>query len=259
LPWAGSNYKPRASFLFGFVFRQGLPAKLSTRKSSIAATRGSRSTHEETDVKILLVDDHALFREGVKPLLARLHPSARVMEAANGAEVLHAARAQQDFDLVLLDLAMPGVDGFAGLAAFRAHAPSTPVVVLSASEDAADVRAALDGGASGFIPKSSTSEVILGALRLVLAGGVYVPPTLLGGHNAVAAKADIDALTPRQRDVLALLAQGLSNKKIGDTLGLSEATVKQHVSAILKTLNVANRMQAAIAGRRLSPSAKDAG
>jgi len=168
-------------------------------------------------VKILLADDHALFREGVKQLLARLHPHARVMEAANGAEVLHAARAQQDFDLVLLDLAMPGVDGFAGLAAFRAHAPSTPVVVLSASEDAADVRAALDGGAAGFIPKASTSEVILGALRLVLAGGVYVPPTLLGGHHVVAAKADIDALTPRQREVLALLAQDLSNKKIGDT------------------------------------------
>jgi len=209
--------------------------------------------------KILLADDHALFREGVKQLLARLHPHVLVIEAANGAEVLHAARAQQDFDLVLLDLAMPGVDGFTGLAAFRTHAPSTPVVVLSASEDAADVRAALDGGASGFISKSSSSEVILGALRLVLAGGVYVPPTLLGGHNAVAAKADIDALTPRQRDVLALLAQGLSNKKIGDTLGLSEATVKQHVSAVLKTLNVANRMQAVIAGRRLSPPAKDAG
>jgi DNA-binding NarL/FixJ family response regulator len=209
--------------------------------------------------KILLADDHALFREGVKQLLARLHPHVLVIETANGAEVLHAARAQQDFDLVLLDLAMPGVDGFTGLAAFRTHAPSTPVVVLSASEDAADVRAALDGGASGFISKSSSSEVILGALRLVLAGGVYVPPTLLGGHNAVAAKADIDALTPRQRDVLALLAQGLSNKTIGGTLGLSEATVKQHVSAILKTLNVANRMQAVIAGRRLSPPAKDAG
>jgi len=209
--------------------------------------------------KILLADDHALFREGVKQLLARLHPHVLVIEAANGAEVLHAARAQRDFDLVLLDLAMPGVDGFTGLAAFRTHAPSTPVVVLSASEDAADVRAALDGGASGFISKSSSSEVILGALRLVLAGGVYVPPTLLGGHNAVAAKADIDALTPRQRDVLALLAQGLSNKTIGGTLGLSEATVKQHVSAILKTLNVANRMQAVIAGRRLSPPAKDAG
>ena len=210
-------------------------------------------------MKILLADDHALFREGVKQLLERLHPHALVMEASNGAEVLHAAGAQQDFDLVLLDLAMPGVDGFAGLAAFRAHAPSTPVVVLSASEDAADVRAALDGGASGFIPKSSTSEVILGALRLVLAGGVYVPPTLLGGHNAVAAKADIDALTPRQREVLALLAQGLSNRKVGETLGLSEATVKQHVSAVLKTLKVTNRMQAVIAGRRLPPPAKDTG
>lgn len=202
-------------------------------------------------MKILLADDHALFREGVKQLLTHLHTQVQVVEAANGAEVMRLAQAQPDFDLVLLDLAMPGIDGFAGLAAFRAHAPSVPVVVLSGSEDPADVRAALDGGAAGFIPKSSASEVILSALRLVLAGGVYTPPGLLNGQNAMVSKSQLSALTPRQREVLALLGQGKSNKEIGNAMGLSEATVKQHVSAILKTLHVANRMQAVIAGRRL--------
>jgi DNA-binding NarL/FixJ family response regulator len=146
---------------------------------------------------------------------------------------------------------MPDVDGFAGLASFRAHAPSIPVVMLSGSEDPADVQTALDGGAAGFIPKSSTSDVILNALRLVLAGGVYTPPGLLNGQNVVVSKAQLNMLTPRQREVLALIGQGKSNKDIGNTMSLSEATVKQHVSAILKTLQVANRMQAVIVGRRL--------
>ena len=206
-------------------------------------------------MRILLADDHALFREGVKQLFNHLDSEAQVLEASNGAEVMRLAQTQPDFDLVLLDLAMPGVDGFAGLAAFRAHAPSVPVVVLSGSEDPADVHAALEGGAAGFIPKSSASEVILGALRLVLSGGVYMPPGLLAGQSGVVSKRQLEELTPRQREVLALMGQGKSNKEIGITLGLSEATVKQHVSAILKTLRVANRMQAVIAGRRLPLSA----
>lgn len=206
-------------------------------------------------MKILLADDHALFRAGVKQLFAALDRRVETMEVANGAEVMRLAKSQPDFDLVLIDLAMPEVDGFAGLAAFRAHAPSVPVVVLSGSEDPVDVQAALDAGASGFIPKSSSSDVILGALRLVLAGGVYVPPEVLVGGGTAVSKAQLAALTPRQREVLALLGQGKSNKEIGATLNLSEATVKQHVSAILKTLRVANRMQAVIAGRQLRPAA----
>lgn len=202
-------------------------------------------------MKILLADDHALFREGVKQLFSRLDSQVLVLEASTGAEVMRLAQNQPDFDLVLLDLAMPGVDGFAGLAAFRVHAPSVPVVVLSGSEDPADMQAALDGGAAGFIPKASASEVILGALRLVLAGGVYVPPGLLSGQPGVVSRKQLQELTPRQCEVLALLGQGMSNKEIGVTLGLSETTVKQHVSAILKTLRVANRMQAVIVGRRL--------
>jgi DNA-binding NarL/FixJ family response regulator len=205
-------------------------------------------------LKILLADDHALFRAGVKQMCSHLHAQVQVVEASNGAEVMRLAQAQPDFDLVLLDLAMPGVDGFAGLASFRAHAPSVPVVILSGSEDPADVQAALDGGAAGFIPKSSLSDVILSALRLVLAGGIYTPPGLLNGQNVVVSKAQLNALTPRQREVLVLMGQGKSNKDIGNLLGLCEATVKQHVSAILKALHVSNRMQAVIAGRRLSPA-----
>lgn len=149
----------------------------------------------------------------------------QVIEVANGVEVMRLARTRPDFDLVLLDLAMPDVNGFAGLASFRAHAPSIPVVMLSGSEDPADVQAALDGGAAGFIPKSSTSDVILNALRLVLAGGVYTPPGLLNGQNVVVSKAQLNALTPRQREVLALIGQGKSNKDIANAMGLSEATV----------------------------------
>ena len=206
-------------------------------------------------MKILLADDHALFREGVKQLFSHLHAQVQVIEVANGVEVMRLAQTRPDFDLVLLDLAMPDADGFAGLASFRAHAPSIPVVMLSGSEDPADVQAALDGGAAGFIPKSSTSDVILNALRLVLAGGVYTPPGLLNGQNVVVSKAQLNTLTPRQREVLALIGQGKSNKDIGNAMSLSEATVKQHVSAILKTLQVANRMQAVIVGRRLPVTA----
>ncbi len=202
-------------------------------------------------LKILLADDHALFREGIKQLFVHLDSAVQVVEASNGAEVMHLARTQPNFDLVLLDLGMPGVDGFAGLAAFRTHAPSVPVVVISGSEELDDVQAVLDGGAAGFIPKSSATDIILNALRLVLAGGIYTPPGLSSGQNTVVSKSQLEALTPRQRDVLALMGQGQSNKEIGITLELSEATVKQHVSAILKTLRVANRMQAVNAGRRL--------
>lgn len=202
-------------------------------------------------MKILLADDHALFREGIKQLCTQLGLQVKIFEVSNGAEVMRLAQTQPDFDLVLLDLAMPGVNGFSGLAAFRSHAPSVPVVILSGSEDPADVHAALEGGASGFIPKSAESEVILSALRLVLAGGIYTPPAIISGCTTNVSKSQIEALTPRQREVLALMGQGKSNKEIGLIMCLTEATVKQHVSAILKTLQVANRMQAVNAGRRI--------
>lgn len=202
-------------------------------------------------MKVLLADDHILFREGVKHLFARLDLRVQTVETGSGTEVIRLAQSQPDFDLVLLDLGLPDVDGFAGLTALREHAPSVPVVVLSGSEDPADIQAALNAGAAGYIPKSASPAVILGALQVVLAGGVYIPSRALE-RPTVGSQAHLALLTPRQRDVLTLLAQGKSNKQIGETLGLTEATVKQHVSAILKTLGVTNRTQAVLAGRRLS-------
>jgi DNA-binding NarL/FixJ family response regulator len=189
-------------------------------------------------------------------VLARLGEGVVTLEARDAAETLALAAAHPDLDLILLDLAMPGMDGFAGLARLRELRPSVPVVVLSASESQADVRATLEGGAMGFVPKSSTAEVMLSALRLVFSGGVYVPPLVLdrAGPPGKAAGAsplgDDLGLTPRQLDVLALLGEGKANKEIAQALGLTEGTVKLHVSAILRALGVENRTQAVIAAER---------
>ncbi len=205
-------------------------------------------------MKILVADDHALFRDGLRHVLARLGEEVTVLEARDGPEAQALAAAHPDLDLVLLDLAMPGADGLDGLRALRARSPSVPVVILSASEHPRDVRAALEAGAAGFIPKSSTSAVMLSAVRLVFEGGVYVPPAMLGevparGRPSRAGTAL--GLTPRQREVLALLAEGKSNKEIGQALGLAEGTVKLHVSAILRLLGAENRTQAVVAAARL--------
>lgn len=209
-------------------------------------------------MKILVADDHALFREGLRYVLARLDDAVEVLEARDGAEALALASRQPDLELVLMDLAMPGMDGVAGLRALRARIPSVPVVILAASEEPDDVRLVLDGGAMGFIPKSSTSDVMLSALRLVLAGGVYLPPALLDRSPAArgplprrATSLEGLGLTPRQHDVLRLLGRGKSNKEIAQALGLAEGTVKLHVSAILRALDVENRTQAVIAAARL--------
>lgn len=210
-------------------------------------------------MKILIADDHALFREGLRYVLARLgDDEVEVFQAKDGAEALALVAGHPDLDLILLDLAMPGMDGFAGLRALRARIPSVPVVILAASEEPADIRLALDGGAMGFIPKSSTSEVMLTALRLVLAGGVYLPPAFLersrtGKGGIVSATPTLEklGLTARQFDVLRLLGQGKSNKEIAQALALAEGTVKLHVSAILKALDAVNRTQAVVAAARL--------
>ncbi len=202
-------------------------------------------------MKILVADDHALFREGLRHLLARLDAGVTVVEARDGRETLSLAATEPDLDLILLDLAMPGMDSFAGVREIRARWPSVPLVILSASEHPRDVRAGLGAGAAGFIPKSSTGEVMLSALRLVFSGGVYVPPAMLDERpGRPAGHADL-RLTPRQRDVLALLAEGRSNKEIAQALALAEGTVKLHVSAILRMLGAENRTQAVVSAARL--------
>jgi len=221
--------------------------------ATCAASAGAR------EMKILMVDDHPLIRSALRYVLAELDTGLELLDAADGAAALRAIDEHADLDLVLLDLALPDMDGREALARLRARRPDVPIVVLSASEDTESVRTALDGGAMGFVPKSSSNQVMLGALRLVLAGGVYVPLQALPAEPVSARPCcALDpagiGLTERQSEVLALMVQGKPNKLICRELGLAEGTVKIHVTAILKALEVTNRTQAVIAANRLGLS-----
>lgn len=218
-------------------------------------------------MKILIVDDHPLIREALRHVLTVLDADINLIEAQNFADGLAAVADHADLDLILLDLGLPDMDGIEALAELRRRHPAARVVVLSASEQPATVMRALDAGAMGFIPKTTSSHLLLNALRLVLAGGVYLPFEVLRQHEgtpepalrlAAAASQGGKMLTPhalgltsRQGDVLALMVQGKSNKLICRDLDIAEGTVKIHVTAILKSLNVLNRTQAVIAVGKL--------
>ena len=209
-------------------------------------------------MKILVCDDHALFREGVLMALREMADDVELLEACDGGAALDLARDHADLDLVLLDLRMPGIDGWNGLAQMRDAFPTLPVVILSASEDPLDARRAIDQGASGFIPKSTRGPILRAALRLVLSGGVYLSPHVLESAPAAirpgrpdATPSAIDTLTPKQLEVLRLMARGLTNAEIGDVLGVALGTVKSHVGAIFQALDVSNRTEAALVMRHL--------
>jgi DNA-binding NarL/FixJ family response regulator len=214
-------------------------------------------------MKFLVIDDHSLIREALRNVLGELKRGATVLEAADYAQAAQALRDHPDVGLILLDLGLPDRDGFEVLAELREHHPAISVVVLSARNDRDNVVKALNLGALGFIPKSARREVMLGALNLVFAGGVYIPPDILerdDAASAVSARATssppdlspADAgLTERQLEVLALMRQGKSNKAICRALDLAEPTVKNHVTAILKALKASNRTEAVIRAERL--------
>lgn len=195
-------------------------------------------------MKILLIDDHALFRDGFALLIRSLSADCEVDCVGTGALGLSTLRNNPDIDLVLLDYKLPDGNGMDFLQQLRQQSPSTPVVLLSAEENTALIQTALHQGASGFIPKSASAEIMLGAVNLVLAGGVYVPQMALNNKHLV----DHD-LTERQIDVLREMAKGLSNKEIARVLDMSPATVKVHVAAILNRLKVKNRTQAVTMAR----------
>ena len=215
-------------------------------------------------MKILIVDDHPLVREGVRHTLASLQRDVIVLEAGNANEALELSALHPDLDLVMLDLALPGMPGLAVLEELRQRGCTAPVVVLSGSCERADVIAALNSGAMGFIPKLSSSELMLQALRLVFAGGVYIPPLALGMLDLPGVGGASDAAGPkslqqlglseRQRQVLALIAQGKPNKVIASDLAIAEPTVKAHITEILRALQVTNRSQAMIVARRFGIS-----
>ncbi len=210
-------------------------------------------------MKVLIADDHDLVREGIAHVLQRIDAEVELLHARDYSEVLELIPDNTDVDFVLIDLSMPGLDPFEGLAQVRECAPNVPLIVLSASEKEDDIRRALDCGIRGYIPKSASNQVMLAAIELVLSGGVYVPPALIGvvagGASSEFLKSQNiqrstnpagvkDTLTRRQKEVLELLSTGKTNKEIGRDLGLSEGTVRTHVTAIFRALNVSNRTEA---------------
>jgi DNA-binding NarL/FixJ family response regulator len=205
-------------------------------------------------MKLLLVDDHPVVREGLTALIRQMIPDSKILSASSAIGALEIVAAEHDIDAVLLDLAMPGMDGFAALAAFAKMRPELPIIVLSASEDPADVRRAISGGAQGYILKSTEPRAMMAAVQFVLDSGVYVPPSVFFGEvveTEASPAPEAGPLTQRQLEVLQLICRGLPNKEIANALDLSEKTVKAHVTTIFRALGVVNRTQAANAARRL--------
>ncbi|MBU0750545.1 MAG: response regulator transcription factor [Gammaproteobacteria bacterium] len=206
-------------------------------------------------LKLFVVEDHALVREGLMQALQALAgngESVEVRGAASADEALELLGDSPDIDLILLDVMLPGTGGLALLGALRKRHPAVPVLMLSALDDAETVRRAMRQGAAGFVPKSSSTEVLLGAVREVLDGGHYLPPQF-SEPAARAPRGNIQArfrLTAAQMRVLELLVEGKTNREISEVIGVTEGTVKIHVSAIFKALDVSNRSQALLmAGR----------
>lgn len=213
-------------------------------------------------MRILLADDHPLFREGVKPVLEKLDPDVIILEAVDYPSAFEAMHHTGEVDLVLMDLYMPGMSGIEGVTRFRATFPEVPLVVLSASEQVEDIQRLLGAGALGYITKSSPSDTILGALNVVLAGGIYIPPALLGEAedeestlHAIAAR--YPALSYRQIQVLKELAKGQSNRQIGQALDVTEGTVKLHMASIFRILKVNNRTEAVLVAQKMGLDVAD--
>jgi DNA-binding NarL/FixJ family response regulator len=214
----------------------------------------------EAATSIVIADDHPLFRGALRLAVGRLLPSSEVIEAGGLDELTATLERKREVDLVLLDLTMPGVQGFSGLLYLRAQFPDVPVVIVSAHDDAAVIRRAMQFGASGFIPKSLDTDGIGAALRTILSGDTWTPPDVeLGGTDDVETSELVQrlaSLTPQQVRVLMMLSEGLLNKQIAYELGVSEATVKAHVSAVLQKLNVDSRTQAVIAASKIDGTLK---
>lgn len=210
---------------------------------------------------VLIADDHPLFRDALKLAVLQAVPGAHIIEADSVHSLFVALDTHPDPELLLLDLNMPGAQGFNALVQARAHFPTVPIVVISAREDRRIMHRALGHGAAAFVPKSASIDLIIAALRAVLSGDTWLPPSAametttmhasLDQHEAEAT-ARLAALTPQQFRVLSMLSAGLLNKQIAGELGVSEATIKAHVSAVMQKLGVSNRTQAVLLAQRLS-------
>ena len=204
---------------------------------------------------IVIADDHPLFRDALRQAIASIVP-AKISEAGTFEELTTRLEQETDVDLILLDLSMPGISGFSGLIYLRAQYSATPVVVVSASDDVVTIRRSMDFGASGFIPKRLGVEALRTAILKVIEGDIWIPPDVdlsAAADPEMARLRDrLVTLTPQQVRVLMMLSEGLLNKQIAYELGVSEATIKAHVSAILQKLGVESRTQAVIAAARIA-------
>ena len=211
--------------------------------------------NDASHYRLVIADDHPLFRGALREAVTGLFERVDIAEAGTFNEVAELLERGSEVDLVLLDLTMPGVRGFSGLMYLRAQYPGVPVIVVSANDDPAAIRRCMEFGASGFIPKTLGVEAMRMAISRILGGGVWTPPDvdLTAGSDTETAElmARMATLTPQQVRVLMMLSEGLLNKQIAYQLGVSEATVKAHVSAILQKLGVESRTQAVIAAAKI--------
>lgn len=215
--------------------------------------------NDVTATRIVIADDHPLFRSALRQALASAAPEAGIAEAGSFEEMTVALNEGPETDLVLLDLSMPGVQGFSGLLYLRADHPSIPVVVVSGNDDAGVIRRCIEFGAAGFVPKTLGIAEMGAAIRSVLDGGAWTPPDIDLSEPVDKETAEtvrrLATLTPQQVRVLMMLSEGLLNKQIAYALSVSEATVKAHVSAILQKLDVDSRTQAVIVASKIAGTA----
>jgi DNA-binding NarL/FixJ family response regulator len=226
------------------------------------APASSSSVKAGKKMKILVVDDHALFRQGLAMLLSDLYPDSEILEAATAAGALESAGQNPDIRLVLLDLKLEDGSGFETVEKLSSDLPNAAVAIVSASEDSRNISRSYKAGAKGYIVKSSTSDVLRHALPLILAGETYIPSHAMslltgggsGGSDSASSHTGVagaPSLTPRQQEILLLMAQGMQNRDIASSLGMLEGTVKVHVKSILQKLGVNNRTHAVVTGIRL--------
>lgn len=217
------------------------------------ASLNNELTASQAGLRILIADDHALVRGGLALLIEMASPGAEVLQANNLVQVTGYLQEEKSIDLLMLDLMMPGMQGEPDIKTISQSWPEIPIIIVSVNEDIDSIRNSLAAGAMGYIPKTSSPDVTVSAIQLVLAGGVYVPPHVLQLGNAESLKSETDSrlenrhgLTERQVEVLDLIAIGKSNQAVAGELGLTTGTIKMHVSAIFKRLGVSSRTEAAM-------------
>ena len=209
-------------------------------------------------MKVLIADDHALFRDGLSLHLEQIDPQAVIFQAGNFSQAMKIIDDEKKLDLIIIDLDMPDMDWEEALKEIKEKTDGARLVIISASEDSRSIRKSMEYGISGYIPKRSDTKVLTGALKLILDGGTYLPPSVLDNGQAVSGyngnanvRAKGKTLTNRQAQVLELVAQGMSNKQIAYEIGVSEATVKLHINALLRAVGATNRTQAVITAQKM--------